>query len=395
MENVLEWTDSCPVCKKSSLRYELKKGFFGLKSSEFYFCPNCDARFEKNKDKFSLISSSDHSIKIWLDYKNIPLSPNEWIRIANGGLSDEKQKEIDIEKFYSELRNGAMILDKGLICPVILKKNEEHVISLSNITLKEPRAVRKTSGGYAGPRIRIAKGVSIGLGKFGASSESHDEIRDIDRGTLTITTKRIIFFGTKSSTNIDLTKIISITPYTDGIGINRENKEKMQYFVGLPNSSFDIEVEGRSYKEPFSGVTLMSMIEGLISRINNPQSKNDGDTNGIIHSNHQNAAVSESFLVQVERNLKGKDLEKSGDIEGAIALYEQNIAEGFEGNHPYDRLAVIYRKRKEYSEEIRVLERAIFVFENYVSQQRSDVEPKLEKFKERLEKAKQLENKVN
>jgi len=271
LENVLKWTDSCPVCKKSSLRYELKKGFFGLKSNEFYFCPDCDARFEKSKDKFALISSSDHSSKIWTDYKNLPLSPNEWMRVANGGLSDEKQKEIDIEKFYSELREGAIILDKELTCPVILKKNEEHVISLPNITLKEPRAVRQTSGGYAGPRIRIAKGVSIGLGKFGASSESHDEIRDIDRGTLTITTKRIIFFGTKSSTNIDLTKIISITPYTDGIGINRENKERMQYFVGLPNSSFNIEVEGRCYKEPFSGVTLMIMNEGLINRINNPQ----------------------------------------------------------------------------------------------------------------------------
>jgi|GEM_PF-92051 len=70
------------------------------------------------------------------------------------------------------------------------------------------------------------------------------------------------------------------------------------------------------------------------------------------------------FNKQVERNLKGKELEKQGDIEGAIALYELNIKEGFPGTHPYDRLEIIYRKQKNYEEEMRVLNRAIEVFHN-------------------------------
>jgi hypothetical protein len=57
-------------------------------------------------------------------------------------------------------------------------------------------------------------------------------------------------------------------------------------------------------------------------------------------------------------------------------------------------LAIIYRKRKQYNEEIRVLERAISVFEDLEkSSPRSDVNPKLEKFKERLDRAKELRNK--
>ena len=52
-------------------------------------------------------------------------------------------------------------------------------------------------------------------------------------------------------------------------------------------------------------------------------------------------------------------------------------------------MAVIYRKRGEYEEEIRVLREAIFVFENKIHSGRADREPKLQKFRERLDKAMQ------
>jgi len=94
------------------------------------------------------------------------------------------------------------------------------------------------------------------------------------------------------------------------------------------------------------------------------------------------------FKIQVERNLKGIEFEKRREIEKAIELYEKNIEERFEGNHPYDRLAIIYRRMGKHEEEIRVLKTAIWVFENKVYLGRADREPKLKKFKERLEKAK-------
>jgi tetratricopeptide (TPR) repeat protein len=99
--------------------------------------------------------------------------------------------------------------------------------------------------------------------------------------------------------------------------------------------------------------------------------------------------------IQAVRNIKGKELEKSGRINEAIELYEKNIAEEFDGNRPYDRLAIIYRKRKQYDEEIRVLEKAIAVFENKVHPDRPDKNKKLTRFKERLKKAKDLQMKQN
>ena len=93
------------------------------------------------------------------------------------------------------------------------------------------------------------------------------------------------------------------------------------------------------------------------------------------------------YEIQVDRNLKGIEFEKKGEIEKSIRLYEKNLEEDFEGSHPYDRLAIIYRKRGKYKEEIRVLRKAIFVFENNISSGRMDREPKLLKFRERLDKA--------
>lgn len=97
-----------------------------------------------------------------------------------------------------------------------------------------------------------------------------------------------------------------------------------------------------------------------------------------------------NFDKQLERNLKGIELEKLGKVDEAVELYEKNIEENFEGNHPYDRLATIYRKNRDIGKEIRVLEKAIYVFENIVYSQRSDRLPKLERFKTRLEKARKF-----
>lgn len=97
-----------------------------------------------------------------------------------------------------------------------------------------------------------------------------------------------------------------------------------------------------------------------------------------------------SFDKQLEINLKGIELEKLNEIDQSIELYEKNIEENFEGNHPYDRLAIIYRKKKDIINDIRVLEKAIYVFENIVFSQRGDRLPKLERFKARLEKARKL-----
>jgi tetratricopeptide (TPR) repeat protein len=84
------------------------------------------------------------------------------------------------------------------------------------------------------------------------------------------------------------------------------------------------------------------------------------------------------FEAQAERNLIGIELEKSGRVDEAIPLYEQNVKENFIGGGPYKRLAIIYRSRKQYDDEIRILKKATLKFAG------------VDDYSKRLEKAKAL-----
>lgn len=91
--------------------------------------------------------------------------------------------------------------------------------------------------------------------------------------------------------------------------------------------------------------------------------------------------------LQAERNLKGTEFEKTGNFEKAIELYEENVRESYKGNHPYDRLATIYKNQNDIDNEIRILEKAIIVYEEITIEDRIEGLPKLFRFKNRLEKA--------
>lgn len=83
----------------------------------------------------------------------------------------------------------------------------------------------------------------------------------------------------------------------------------------------------------------------------------------------------------------GWNYEHSGELLKAAELYEILIDENFEGNYPYDRLSIIYRKLNKIEEEIRVLNKAIFVFNTIIYKGRLDCAPKLDNFHKRLNKA--------
>ena len=73
-------------------------------------------------------------------------------------------------------------------------------------------------------------------------------------------------------------------------------------------------------------------------------------------------ARDESMSRVVGRNNFARDLEREGRVDAAVALYELNLEEQFCAIFSFERLMVIYRKRKEYTQEIRVIEKAIAVF---------------------------------
>lgn len=60
--------------------------------------------------------------------------------------------------------------------------------------------------------------------------------------------------------------------------------------------------------------------------------------------------------ILVNRNTEGIAAEKRGDDERAIELYEANVADRFDGSHPYERLRKLYADLERYADAIRVCE---------------------------------------
>lgn len=131
---------------------------------------------------------------------------------------------------------------------------------------------------------------------------------------------------------------------------------------------------------------LLQQYESLMLK----QNKNPDNDNELLFNKIERA--NEVFYKMQE---KASQLEEEGNIDESIEIYEKMISYATDLPGPYNRLAILYRKRKRYADEIRVLERAVYVYENVVFVYRADRISKLEKFKERLEKAKQLQKPTN
>lgn len=91
-----------------------------------------------------------------------------------------------------------------------------------------------------------------------------------------------------------------------------------------------------------------------------------------------------------ERNMKARYLEREGNVDEAIKLYEENVSKDTPGKFHFDRLAIIYRRRKQIDEEIRVLKKALWIYENIVSKQNATRVADWKHFYERLHKAEKL-----
>jgi tetratricopeptide (TPR) repeat protein len=85
----------------------------------------------------------------------------------------------------------------------------------------------------------------------------------------------------------------------------------------------------------------------------------------------------------VARNILGNLLERTRRLSEAIEVYEANVAEGFAGSYPYERLAAIYQQRGQPAKAAGSLERAVAVVERELIAGR-DVAPQLERLRAAL-----------
>lgn len=139
---------------------------------------------------------------------------------VNITLSEQTKGQLSKLKLYWAIEN----LDLPVIQPdIVIQKSEVCHMKIQRVNWHELRSVRQRTSysGYS-TGFRIAKGFYLRSGSNSAQSYSIDTMKLIDTGSLYLTSKRIIFTGTRKNSNIRIDKILNFTPYTDGLEIGKE-----------------------------------------------------------------------------------------------------------------------------------------------------------------------------
>lgn len=146
---------------------------------------------------------------------------NEIAKNLGAQISYEtKTKELlDKYRLFWVIENGEL---PTIQSDINLQKSES-LYFMTDIDWLEMKTVTKRVN-YAGvsTRIRICKGVYFKVGSIAPERVTEDVWRTVDSGKMYLTNKRIIFMGQKGNKTIKLDKVLSFTPYQDGVQLEKD-----------------------------------------------------------------------------------------------------------------------------------------------------------------------------
>jgi hypothetical protein len=118
---------------------------------------------------------------------------------------------------------------------VLLKAGEVAYEELDDAILLKHETLREWQAGSAGISFRVAKGVRFSTGRTrGRMVEVGTYLAPADVGTLTATSHRVIFVGSKRSIEVAFKKLLSLEVFDDGIRLHSSGRANPPLFR-LPN----------------------------------------------------------------------------------------------------------------------------------------------------------------
>jgi hypothetical protein len=167
----------------------------------------------------------DYISKIKADDK---ISPDEWSSLNE--IAKKLYVTIDTDEVFDEIIERMKLnwtVEHGDLpvkqVDINLQKNENCYYYQKIDWLEIRKVTQRVDYGGLTYRFEIAKGLDYRVGSIHPQRITSDELQVIDTGTIYVTNKRLIFDGSLKNTNIPFGKILSITPYSDGVGIEKDS----------------------------------------------------------------------------------------------------------------------------------------------------------------------------
>lgn len=132
-----------------------------------------------------------------------------------------------------DLQNG-VLPQKPLTVPVMLGRGETALWVYDNVTMFQEKIIREYQGGSRGMSYRICKGVTYRTGSFKGRPVERSSMDKVGVGSLVITNKHFFFHCPTASVKIPFSKLVGVTPYSDGLEVHKEEaKPKRTVFQGF------------------------------------------------------------------------------------------------------------------------------------------------------------------
>jgi hypothetical protein len=137
-----------------------------------------------------------------------------------GGALDRLLKALILHDAASDDLKPRLTFNDPL--PFLLKKGEFLLWLFRDVRFLEVHEFTRFEGRSAGISVRVMKGVYFRTGGFQGTPVKHDATVTVDTGLLGLTPQAIYFAGPKKGLHLPYAKLVSIEPYSDGVGLQRD-----------------------------------------------------------------------------------------------------------------------------------------------------------------------------
>ncbi len=121
-------------------------------------------------------------------------------------------------------------------CSVVLRAQEAAHYE-TEASLLEEFVDRQWQSGSHGYSIRIARGLTYRWGQTrGQSVAVGRHVESVDRGPLTVTSRRVVFTGGRQSIEMLYSRLLSVDAFDDGVRLNLANRKTPPVFEVAPGS---------------------------------------------------------------------------------------------------------------------------------------------------------------
>lgn len=202
-------------CQQFLCRFPLS-----LSNKEYVYLLVLD-KAAKNYLKNGLLSPSekkkieDYINGLGLQINNLPVQFN-----------DSDIVKISQSLILDNLKRG-IVPNCNFQLPIILTKGENLLWVYNDAELFVEKVEKEWVGRSRGLSFRIMRGVYYRVGQSKGKPIEKSHMQSCGKGQLIITSKNLIFYSPHKTQKIPYSKLVGITPYSDGIEIHKDGSKRM------------------------------------------------------------------------------------------------------------------------------------------------------------------------